>query len=149
ISDARRENTVPGTFRGRSDGAGLTYLRRVAQVFNVQVAAGIDVQVVSKSGWRFEGDTITVFPNGKFVYDNEGTRVWDLASREKAAREYLNYIATELIAKGSLTEARKALTELAAKYKETSVAREAEERLKQPKLQLGMEKSPDGTYILR
>lgn len=146
--DARVENTVPGTFSGKTNGAGLVYLRRVASVFGVQVVAGINVQFVSQNSWRFEGDTVTVFPNGKFAMDSEGTREWDVASREKAAREYLERIVKNMIAKGLLPEARLALQNLIGTYKNTKAAAQAAERLKNQDLKLPLQILPDGSLVL-
>ena len=143
----RREDSVPGTFSGRPGGAGLMYLRRVAQVFNVPAVGAINVQSIPGRSWRFEGDTITVFPNGKFQYDSEGTRGWDLESRQKAAREYLNSILKRFLGPADLASIRQSLQELVKLYPETSAAQDAAKRLKNPSLEV-LEKSPDGSFIL-
>ena len=148
IRDATVGNTVPGRFSGRATGVGLVYLRRVASVFGVQVVAGIDVQVVSPRSWRFEGDTVIVYPGGKFVMDSEGTRVWDLESQEKAAREYLDRIITTMINQGRLSQARQELQNLVRTYGKTSAAREADDRLSNRDLKRTLEVLPDGSYVL-
>jgi hypothetical protein len=120
----------------------------VSSVFGIQVAAGINVQTVSQKSWKFEGDTLTVFPNGKFVIDSEGTRLWDIASHQKAAKEYLRMIVNR-IAQGQLVQARQDLQNLIRNYSQTSAAREAADRLKNPDLQpTPLEVMPDGSLRL-
>ena len=110
--------------------------------------AGINVQVVSPRSWRFEGDTVIVYPNGKFAMDSEGTRVWDLESQEKAAREYLDRIIRTMINQGQLSQARQELQNLVRRYGKTSAAREADDRLSNRELKPTLEVLPDGSYLL-
>lgn len=127
--DASFKNTVPGRFTGKSNGAGLVYLKRVAAIFNVPTTAAINVQVVSANDWSYEGDTVTVFPNGKFVMDSEGTRSWDLEAVARAADRFKSFILNTYAFKGKYQEAIRQLRELIAKYPRTPAAEWAREHL--------------------
>jgi hypothetical protein len=149
VRDARPGNTVPGTFRGQADGRGLKYLRRVAVVFGVNVVAGIDVQTAPPNSWGFEGDTVTVSPNGKFATDSEGTRDWDIEATNRAAMNWLNTIDELYVQSGRVTEGRMVLQQLIAKYPRTWAAKYAKERLGRTDLKKApSEQLPDGSWTL-
>jgi hypothetical protein len=117
---------VDGTFSGAPDGVGLTYLRAVAATFGVPVTAGIDVQYVEANVWTFERDTVTVFPNGTFHYDNPEGRGMNKAEIERAARYELVNIKLELLPAGLYTAAGDRLRSLIRAYPGTPSAHEAQ-----------------------
>lgn len=120
---------VPGTFAGRSSGVGLTYLRRVASIFNVPTTAAINAQLVSGRDWSFEGDTVTMFPNGKFVMDSEGTRDWDVPATNREAERYRSFILNEYVTKRQYQIAIQKLRDLIKQYPGTSAASWARDHL--------------------
>jgi len=97
--------------------------------------AGINVQLVRPNNWGFEGDTVTVMPNGKFSMESEGTRKWDVEATESAARKYLDFIVKGYINPGDLMQARNMLRELIKQYPGTVAKRLAEDRLGRTNLQ--------------
>lgn len=99
LADANPYNTVPGTFTGDPGGYGLMLLRRIASLFNVPTTAAVNAQLVGTSNWGFEGRTVTVQPNGKFLLQDENTRTWDVAAQERAAAAYKNRITQNYIYK--------------------------------------------------
>ena len=147
VEDATVANTVSGTFSGRSTGRGLKYLRKVASTFGVPVTAGVDVQIAEPNKFTFEGDTVTVYPNGKFRYDSEGTRTWDLEAINRAAMDWLRSIDQHYIEAGDVTQGRAKLKELIAKYPKTPAATEARRRLGFKDLK-GSQQLPDGSWTL-
>lgn len=134
LSDANFYTTVRGTFTGNASGKGLIYLRKVARVFGVQVVAGVNMQGISESSWSFDGDTVTVQPNGKFHLDSEGTRIWDLEAQDRAAYQFLQRIEEKYIKAGDLNRARQLLNELIKIYPKSGAAGAARNRLKNANL---------------
>ena len=133
MNRANVHNTVPGRFHGNSNGAGLVYLKRVAAIFNVPTTAAINLQYANYD-WGFEGDTVTVYPNGKFRMDSEGTRIWDVAAFNRAAGQYFDFIAREYISKHQFKRAIRELQVLMKTYPGTTVAQWASENLDEDKL---------------
>jgi len=127
--DAGFKNTVPGRFTGKADGRGLVYLKRVAAIFNVPTTAAINVQIVSANDWSYEGDTVTVYPNGKYVMDSEGTRSWDLEAVARAASSFKTFILETYAFKGKYQEAIRQLRELIKTYPRTPAAEWARDHL--------------------
>jgi hypothetical protein len=145
--DAKSHNTVKGTFSGRSDGKGLRYLRRVASTVGAQVVAGVNVQEAPPNSFGFEGDTVTVVPNGKFRYDSEGTRGWDIEAINREAMRWLDTIEELYIEPGRISEGRLKLKELIAKYPQTWAAKYARERLETRDLKRApSQQLPDGSW---
>lgn len=134
IRDANETNTVPGTFTGRSTGAGLVFLRRIASIFKIPVVAGIDVQRVHLDTFDFQGDTVTVQPNGKFSMDSEGTRDWDVAATNRAANQYLLTIDRQYVSKGQYQAAIRELRLLMRDYPRSSAAAWASRHLSEDAL---------------
>jgi len=122
-------DVVPGTFYGRADGLGLTYLRAVARTFGIPVTAGIDYQFVEPNDWQFEHDTVTVFPNGRFRYDSNETRGMTDALLETAASKELSRITRELIDRRKYADARVHLNLLIRNYPRTAAAKRARQRI--------------------
>jgi hypothetical protein len=122
-------NTLPGTFWGASDGKGLVYLRKAARVFGIPVTAGIDYQVVSANDWDFEHDTVTVYPSGKFKYDDCWTRGMTADAVNKQAEAESSRINSELILKNKPAEARVHLEMLIRNYPNTEAAKRARQRI--------------------
>jgi hypothetical protein len=129
----KASDAVPGKFAGYTNGRGLTFLRRVANVFGVQVVGAVDVQHVSANRWEYEGDTVTVFPGGKFQLDNALGRPYDLAAQQHAAADWLTRI-DKMINEGQLDQSRSALKDLIRLYPKTLAADWAKTRLDSPNL---------------
>jgi hypothetical protein len=129
LSDPDISDTVPGTFWGRADGLGLIYLRKVARTFGIPVTAGIDYQVVEPNNWEFEHDTVTVFPSGKFRYDDCWTRGMTAEAINKQAEAESSRINTQLIMKHKPAEARVHLEMLIRNYPNTAAAERARKRI--------------------
>jgi len=134
MNNAQNHNTIPGEFTGKSTGAGLRYLRKAARIFGVMVCAAKDFQGVGYNSWKFEGSTISVFPNGKFIMDSEETREWDIDAQDGAANKRLQFIRDTYIKRNRLAEARVLLRELVKNYPSTRTAKFALERLSDPQL---------------
>jgi hypothetical protein len=128
-------DVLPGTFAGRSNGRGLQYLRRLASVFNVPTTGAVNAQWVSGRDWGYEGDTVTVFPNAKFVMDSEGTRHWDVTAVNRAAEAYRVFIINEYVAKKKYRLAIQKLNELIKDYPGTEAAVWAKNNLTQAALE--------------
>ena len=126
---------IPGTFTGKADGRGLVYLKRVASVFGAQVVGAVNVQEAGPNNWRFEGDTVTVFPNGKFRLDSDTTRPFDQGAKAKAAMDWLVRIEDTMIKKRGWGKARESLKELIEKYPTTNAAARARSKLSDPNLE--------------
>ena len=127
--DPNLGDVVAGTFNGRADGLGLTYLRTVARAFGIPVTAGIDYQFVEANSWEFEHDTVTVFPNGRFRYDSNETRGMTAPMLETAALKELSRITSQLIDKHKYPDARIHLQRLIANYPATEAAKRARQRM--------------------
>lgn len=127
--DATIYNTLPGQFTGRSDGAGLVYLRRIAAIFNVPTTAAVNGQMVSTTEWKFEGRTVTVEPNGKFLLQDDNTRTWDVLAQEKAAKDYYNRIEQSYIFKHQYEAAIRQLRDLIRVFPLTQTAAWAQDNL--------------------
>jgi hypothetical protein len=127
--DPDLSDVVPGTFYGRADGLGLTYLRTVARTFGIPVTAGIDYQFVEANDWQFEHDTVTVYPNGKFRYDSDETRGMTASMIEKQAFSELSRITSQLIDKHKYVDARRHLEQLINNYPGTEAAKRARQRI--------------------
>lgn len=145
------KDIVPGQFRiWRQDHRGLQYLRRAAAVFGIPVVGGINTQVFKATGWDWSyiGDTLTVFPDGHFVWASEGTRRWDFGATERAANQYFDRIMKFLFISHDIdsVRARKMLMELIREYAGTRAAEKAWGMLKYPDLKnpFLLPDSPDG-----
>ncbi len=123
-----------GKFAGYTSGNGLKYLRKMAQVFGVKVVAGIDEQYTHRNNWGYDGDTVTVFPNGSFHLDSAVGREYDLQGQQRAASNWLTEIDKEISKGGQLNRCRNSLQELIRMYPKTLAAKWAADRLRQPNL---------------
>jgi hypothetical protein len=114
-----------GTFNGAENGLGLKFMRALSSKLGVQVTAGIDVQWSSANDWTYERDTVTVFPNGKFRYDNPEGRGMSKSEIESKARSELVSIQLELFPPKLYVAAKERLQSLINHYPGTPSAKEA------------------------
>lgn len=129
VADANPYNTVPGTFTGDPGGYGLALLRRIASLFNVPTTAAVNAQTVGTANWGFEGRTVTVQPNGKFLLQDENTRTWDVAAQERAAESYKYRITNNYIYKGQYEAAVRQFRDLIKVFPSTETAAWARKNL--------------------
>ncbi len=123
------KDLIPGTFTGDANGYGLWLLRRIASLFNVPTTAAVNAQAVSALNWGYEGRTVTVLPNGKFLLQDENTRTWDVAAQERAADAYLHRIKNNYIYKGQYEAAVRQLRDLIKVFPSTETAAWARQNL--------------------
>jgi hypothetical protein len=120
---------IPGTFTGDADGYGLWLLRRIASLFNVPTTAAVNAQSVGMSGWGYEGRTVTVQPNGKFLLQDENTRTWDFAAQERSAEAYKNRIIQGYVYRGQYDAAVRQFRDLIRVFPNTKTAAWAQNNL--------------------
>nr|WP_047572533.1 hypothetical protein [Methylobacterium sp. ZNC0032] len=117
----RTSDFKPGTFTGKNGGAGLSYLRRFASILNARVTGAVDVQHFDEQ-WSYEGRTVTVEPNGKFVLESEAMRDWDIAATERSAAAFWDRIQSDFIRYKAYVQARANMRDLVKRFPHTQTA---------------------------